>query len=193
MKISKPNSKTGIESFNIHNKICKELPFSKEQDCLDSCYYNKIIRIYPNQNKFLMDNYNATLKQDFVKKMNQALFELNIRFFRIHSCGEFYSVDYFKKWQKIARKNQKILFFTYTKNFNLWKYKRPINLIIYLSDNKNIWTKYYKYFDGVAKMVEKGEYKPKEYDWCPSQTKGLQCIQCQRCTKKNKKVVFIKH
>ena len=46
MKISKANKKTGIESFNIHNKICKKLDFVKSQGCYKDCYYNKIIRIY---------------------------------------------------------------------------------------------------------------------------------------------------
>ena len=33
-KISKSNIKTGIESFNIHNKACKNINGVKAQGCL---------------------------------------------------------------------------------------------------------------------------------------------------------------
>lgn len=140
-----------------------------------------------------MDNYKATLRADFVPKMDLSLFKLNIRFFRIHSCGEFYNYEYFKKWIEVAKHNPKILFYTYTKNVNLKMFNRPKNFILYLSDNRNYYPKYHKYFDGIAR-VDLNDNSLRGFNLCLHQTAAkLRCIECRLCMKKGGKVYFKKH
>lgn len=72
-------------------------------------------------------NYEETLKPTFVKDMIDILeYQLTRKkmkgkkiFVRIHTSGDFYSLDYFYKWAEIAkhfRGNDKILFQAYTKS-----------------------------------------------------------------------------
>ena len=193
IKISQPNSKTHIESFNINNTVCAKIKGCKTQGCLKHCYYNKIKRLYPQQTPFLNNNLAETKKKGFVSEMNKVLNDLNIRFFRIHSCGEFYSQTYFNKWVRIAKANPHIIFYTYTKNIEL-DVSRPKNFKLYVSDDLNIWTKHYKKFDGVSRVKNKNEELPKGFELCSNQTEQrLSCLQCKKCFSGNKKVCFNKH
>ena len=183
LKISKPNKKTGIESFNIHNSVCKNIKGCKAQGCLKHCYYNKIIRLYPQQKDFLNNNLSATKRKDFVDNMQKELNKLNCRYFRIHTCGEFYNQEYFNKWVQIAQNNPDVIFFTYTKNINL-DVTRPKNFILYVSDDLNIWSEHYTKFDGVSRIKEKNEPLPKGFSLCTNQiNKNIKCIECKKCIK----------
>ena len=190
-KISKPNSKTRIESFNINNSVCQKIKGCLKQDCLKHCYYNKIKRMYPQQEPFLNNNLEATKSENFFHLMLEAIHKLNIRYFRIHTCGEFYSQKYFNDWTDIARHFPEITFFTYTKNINL-NVERPKNFILYLSDDKGIWTEHYNKFDGISRIKDKNEPVPKGFKQCLNQTMKLTCIECKLCTKKGN-VCFNKH
>ncbi len=191
-KISKPNSKTGIESFNINNTVCKNIEGCKAQQCLKHCYYNKIKRIYPQQTPFLRDNLKASKSRYFVPLMLKLISKLKIRFFRIHSCGEFYSQEYFNKWCYIAQSFPNIVFYTYTKNIDL-DVSRPKNFILKLSDDKGIWKHLYHKFNGVAKMKEKYQDTEDTYTLCPNQTEAkLKCIECRLCTLKGN-IAFNRH
>ena len=193
IKISKPNTKTHIESFNIHNNICKTIKGCKTQGCLKHCYYNKIIRIYPQQEKFLNDNLRETKKVDFVHNMVMQISDLNIRYFRIHSCGEFYNQTYFNKWVNICKHFPNITFYTYTKNIDL-DVKRPKNFILYISDDLGIWKSHYKRFDGVSRVKNKADKLPENFILCRNQTNNLSCLQCKACfIGKKTKICFNKH
>ena len=195
MRISKPNMKTGIHSFNIHNKICRRIPICKKQECFKYCYYNKIIRIYPRQDSFLMENYKDTLKKSFVDEMNKQLSKMNIRYFRIHSCGEFYNQDYFNKWVRIASSNKEIIFYTYTRNTDL-NVRRPKNLILYLSlsETNDHQKSQYKRFDGLTRIrFDKADPIPQGFVLCPHQAKGIKCIECKLCFKRKTNILFNKH
>ena len=176
-KISRPNSKTKIVSFNINNTVCKRIPGVKAQGCLKHCYYNKFKRLYPNQEPFLNNNLKASKLKGFVKHMIRLINKENIKYFRIHSCGEFYNQDYFNKWCKIIEEFPNIIFYTYTKNIDL-NVSRPKNFTLYLSDDKGIWGDKLSKFDGISKIRFKGDPIPKGFTLC---------------MKKNVKVCFNKH
>ncbi|NME67224.1 GP88 family protein [Flammeovirga aprica] len=42
------------------------------------------------------------------------------KLFRIHASGDFFNRNYFQAWIEIARQNQDILFYAYTKSINYW-------------------------------------------------------------------------
>jgi len=191
LKLSPPNSKTKIVSFNINNTICKKIKGCKEQGCLKHCYYNKFKRLYPAQTPFLNNNLRASRRKDFVEEISKLIKKQNIKYFRIHTCGEFYSQEYFDKWVKICKTFPDIIFYTYTKNVDI-KVKRPKNFTLYISDDKGIWKTKYKQFDGVSKMKLKQDPLPKKFVQCLNQTKGLTCIECKYCMKKGN-VCFNKH
>jgi hypothetical protein len=192
-KLSAPNKKTGIVSFNINNTVCKKIPGCKAQGCLKHCYYNKIKRLYPAQTPFLNHNLKASRDKLFVPKMISLISKENCRYFRIHSCGEFYSQEYFNKWCTIAKFFPNITFYTYTKNIDL-NVTRPSNFILYLSDDKGIWGDSLINFNGRAVTKEKTDPIPKGFSLCQHQLTGVKCIQCMQCMqKKNTNVCFNKH
>lgn len=191
--ISRPNTKTGIESFSIHNKVCDKIFICKLLQCRKYCYYNKFFRLYKSQNKLLMKNYKASLKATFGDLMNTELKTQNIRYFRIHVCGEFYSQEYFDKWRKIAKSNREVIFYTYTRNVML-NFKRPKNFLIYISDDFEQWDNIYNLFDGVARIrFDKTEKIPRGFKLCKYQTDRIKCIECKLCLEKGNKVIFNKH
>lgn len=57
----------------------------------------------------------------------------NLRKLRIHVAGDFYGMDYFEAWMRVARENPGILFYAYTKSLHLWVKKIdevPANLYL---------------------------------------------------------------
>jgi hypothetical protein len=125
--------------------------------------------------------------------MIKLISKTNIRYFRVHSCGEFYSQEYFNKWCEIAKSFPSVTFYTYTKNIDL-DVSRPKNFILYLSDDKDIWGDSLINFDGVSRVKEKNNELPKGFSLCQHQTdKKLLCIKCKMCMTKNKKICFNKH
>ena len=89
-----------------------------------------------NKDKFAM-NYQASQRADFTDRINAELSEkwTFTQYVRIHPTGDFYSMDYFKKWVTIANDNPHVVFYAYTKSIDIVKaYKDvdelPANLII---------------------------------------------------------------
>lgn len=57
------------------------------------------------------------------------------RYVRIHPTGDFYSMDYFKKWVAIAIRNPGVIFYAYTKSIDIiQEFKKadkiPVNMFI---------------------------------------------------------------
>lgn len=71
-------------------------------------------------------NYRASKEESFTDLMNEKL-SINERFFRIHAVGDFYSVEYFKKWVQITKTNPHITFMAYTRNPEVFDIPRPDN------------------------------------------------------------------
>lgn len=193
--ISKPNKKTGIYSFSIHNKVCRNIKGCQEQQCFKYCYANKALRMYKATREFYTRNLHKTIYSDFVDNMIKELNKLCISHFRIHVCGEFYSQEYFNKWLEIARLKPEITFFTYTKNIDLDFSKRPKNLIIRLSNDNNLdsFKEHYSRFDGVCTIRQKDEEPIKGFIACRAQTDKLTCAECRLCALKRTSISFRRH
>ena len=64
--------------------------------------------------------YEISLSSDFVSAMNVELKLLSStehKVLRLHSSGEFYSVEYINKWMQIFKANPEWTFYTFTKRF----------------------------------------------------------------------------
>lgn len=97
------------------------------------------------------------------------------KFIRVHDGGDFYSENYAKMWIEIAKKNNQIIFYSYTKEVDLFKNKLknliPENFIIIYSfggkqdnliDRKN--DRHSDVFTDYNKMIELGYNDIKDDD-----------------------------
>lgn len=124
--------------------------------CEKFCYARKAERMYPSCMAARERNYEVTLQSDFAARMIFTIkAELNTKkfagkkvVFRIHESGDFYNVEYFRKWVKIAeafKDNENIVFLAYTKSVAFYKSADiPKNLVI----RSSLWA------DTCAKSVE---------------------------------------
>jgi len=74
-------------------------------------------------------NYLASQRADFVDRINAELSDkwTYTQYVRIHPTGDFYSLDYFKKWVTIANDNPSVTFYAYTKSIDIVKAYTLIN------------------------------------------------------------------
>lgn len=104
----------------------KTCPFATEH-CKASCYARKAERVYPQVLPSREENYKQSLSADFVENMIETIeHELNTKkyrgklcVFRIHESGDFYNLEYTKKWLEIVRHfngDPRITFLAYTKS-----------------------------------------------------------------------------
>lgn len=123
----------------------KTCPFRTAM-CEKSCYARKAERVYPQVLPSRERNYIDSLEDDFTENMIYTLEnELKSKkytgkkvVFRIHESGDFYSLEYTRKWVEIARHfldNPQIVFLAYTKSiiyFGLPSYgtEIPENMVV---------------------------------------------------------------
>jgi hypothetical protein len=165
--------------------------------CKNTCYAMKAQRMYKHTKAFRDNNYNESLKESFVDKINMELMQLRkkgIKYIRIHSSGDFYSNEYLNKWIKIAELNRDLIFYSYTKAYKTKQLFLPDNLIIHQSyfeiDNKP-----YINYDNIENIII---LKDKIDGYiCPDTLghEGIHCgITCLWCmTKQTKQILFVKH
>jgi hypothetical protein len=104
----------------------KTCPYATEH-CKKSCYARKAERIYKNVLSSREENYFQSLQADFVsnmiytieKELNTKKYKNKLCVFRIHESGDFYNLEYTKKWLKICKhfeNDNRIIFLAYTKS-----------------------------------------------------------------------------
>lgn len=104
----------------------KTCPFATEL-CKKNCYAKKAERVYPQVLPCRENNYQETLKADFVENMihtietelNTKKYKNKLAIFRIHESGDFYNLEYAAKWIKIAKhfeNDKRVKFLAYTKS-----------------------------------------------------------------------------
>lgn len=120
---SKSTDKIMFLTWSLPCKIA--CPYSTEM-CRKRCFAQKN-QYFKNVLASRMRNLEETKKDTFVQDMIEH-FEYQLQrkkakdkniFVRIHTAGDFYSLDYFEKWVKITnhfKNNDKILFQAYTKS-----------------------------------------------------------------------------
>lgn len=220
-KILNVNDKGNKKLVNNENVVffiwnlpsIKTCPFSTPQ-CRKNCYAKKAENIYPNVLPSRENNYNDSLDNDFVVNMVETIVKLaNKRknkgkkiFFRIHESGDFYSVEYMKKWVEIASyitqfNDIDITFLAYTKSIKFYDLIRgaelvdiPNNFIVRssiwsdtLEVNKALTDKWNLpiYTASNCPQIYVSDYG---YSYCPCNN----CGTCQKCYKSDVKNIICK-
>lgn len=199
----------------------KTCPFATEH-CKKSCYAKKAERIYKNVLASRQQNLAEAESIDFVENMIYTI-EHHLRgiafrgkktVFRIHESGDFYNMEYTRKWLKIVKHfehDPRIIFLAYTKSLPFFigsGYGKtllprdplnefPTNIII----RSSIWedtqqkyldlTKVYN-FPVYTALTENEINTEREngriFDICTCEN----CSTCGKCWNKNKKDIIVK-
>ena len=85
-----------------------------------------------------LDNYVFSLGDQFVPWMIKALKDNYVRIMRVHVSGDFYHLDYVRKWLDIVRQSRNQQFFAYTRS---WREEPMLQELVKLSreDNFELW------------------------------------------------------
>lgn len=104
----------------------KTCPYATEH-CKKSCYARKAERVYPQVLPSREQNLYESQQIDFVenmiytieKELNTKKYKDKLCVFRIHESGDFYNLEYTRKWIKICKhfeNDNRIVFLAYTKS-----------------------------------------------------------------------------
>lgn len=111
--IGKGNSKIGtIPVFDLPPGLS-----CIEKSCYKICYARNVY-VYKHPKVLWDNNFEASKDKNFVKTVCGMLQNYNAKFFRIHSSGDFYSLEYLKKWIDICKTFPSIQFLAFTKAYN---------------------------------------------------------------------------
>lgn len=150
-----------------------------------------------NGNFYLVKNDINFVKKRIIEATEQAC---EPTAFRIHSSGDFFSIEYIRMWKDIIEACPKVSFWAYTRS---WKEKDLLEELENLNKLKNIqlfasWD--HTMPEPPSTWRKSIVYKlddTKKYDGlvCPEQSgKSPDCISCKFCIKKGKEnVLFILH
>lgn len=202
--ITLSNQNRKIKNANIFNlptgTTCKPRVL-----CSEYCYAKKAEKIYPAVRPSRMRNYEAAKRLDFSDEMIKLLNKSKYKVTRIHESGDFYSVDYIRKWYTIAKTLPDHTFYAYTKRDDLFDQgillEKPSNIkLIYsvdgiqpdsLSIREYCVAAKFQGYDKVAIVWESTHT-------CPSTSKDkwkVACIKnCVKCIDdKTQLIEFAKH
>lgn len=104
----------GVKSFS--------LPPGRAFSCEDAtdlcerlCYVPHYANRYPGATRSYMENFALAKRPDFGEILSIALSLLPSMIFRIHSAGDFFSVDYIAMWDNALKANPQIRPFAFTR------------------------------------------------------------------------------
>lgn len=91
--------------------------------CKVGCYAQSGGYVWPAAVKSHHENLKLSLSESFVDEIDGEIKRKRERpdYIRIHDSGDFYSLEYIKKWFEIMRRNPEIRFYAYTKMVPLFK------------------------------------------------------------------------
>jgi hypothetical protein len=158
-----------------------------EEGCEDTCYDKKLRRIYKAYAS--VEDYNTELLAGLSEDDIFAVIDNSVTFwrmtsndehlyFRLHTGGDFYSVDYAKAWRRVIEKHKSVNFWTYTRSlFAVPILHKLKNLTLYLSCdpvNKDEVLKVYSQYSGTPNiaLAWMGNTIPVDF---PSDRKHLVC------------------
>jgi hypothetical protein len=110
--ISKGNSKTECFSFDLP---ARDTCPGKTDECSRDCYAAKLMRIYKAVGAKYERNLEITYHPGFVDYMIDTI-PANCQF-RIHVSGDFFHIDYIKKWIEICKARPDVTFYAYTRSW----------------------------------------------------------------------------
>jgi hypothetical protein len=119
-KIKKTAKLNGVRLYEFNLPAVSSCPFA--DTCKAICYADKGTFKYPNVQAKYNANYELTKKPElFIESIQSELIKKRVEFVRIHSSGDFYSLNYLRSWLTIAKNNPNIIFYGYTKSVPFFK------------------------------------------------------------------------
>lgn len=198
----KGNKKTGETNSRGEIVLVWNLPpvvtCPGADSCLEFCYNaDTRINVFPIESWCVNWFWALNKKDACIEKINNILKCYDNPVVRVHSSGDFFSIDYVKMWVEIANQNPHAKFWAYTRS---WKVNDLAEAIQRLSQVSNF---------NLFASINKNEKSPSGMRWCfvgeddrlegyfncPEQyINGPQCIECRECfTKKETNIYFSKH
>lgn len=97
--------------------------------CGAFCYAKSGTYQFSNVKKAHIEKLELVLnnRPEWIRMMNEEIAKpkYNGKYIRIHDAGDFFSIDYAVDWLNIAKQNPDVIFYTYTKEVDLFKNKIP--------------------------------------------------------------------
>ena len=116
--------KSGDRVFNFTLPALETCPNAGA--CARGCYAMQGAYRWSNVYAKHKANYNATMNDDFIGHIVHEVRAKRVNRVRIHDSGDFYSLDYARKWTAIAVACPDIEFYAYTKMVSM--FKRSVSL-----------------------------------------------------------------
>ena len=106
--------------------------------CATGCYARSGAYLFSNVAKVFEWRLEQTHRADFEHCIQLEIDKKKVKFLRIHDSGDFFHLDYLKKWMRIADNNPGTHFYAYTKQVEMLKramvnYAWPKNFTIIFS------------------------------------------------------------
>jgi hypothetical protein len=132
---------------------------------------------------------------DFVQRVVAQILTQKIPYVRLHSCGEFYSQEYFDKWCQIAKCCKTTKFLAFTRNYDLNLTQAPTNFIVFYSidDATKKINPTTKHLSHVVKTHEEVKHMQKHKDGFFCASKCHTCRACWNVGDKKIDIVFKQH
>jgi hypothetical protein len=128
-----------VATFSLPAQVT--CPFAGE--CKKFCYAKKGNYCFKTVKAKHENNRLASLRDSFISDVNAELVELRQKAskkglklcIRLHDTGDFYDIDYIKKWASIIETNPDVEFYAYTKSWiNVEKYLKASNWVMIPSE-----------------------------------------------------------
>jgi hypothetical protein len=212
--LEKGNNKTGYSGLKYNSILIWNLPPlltcpAITKWCRQHCYNANMDSIKYPLDKWLENWwwFENEPEQLFIKINNQIELSPKPCAIRLHSSGDFFSLNYIAFWKNIILKNNDVSFWGYTRS---WILPNLSNEIYQLKEIKNInlfasWDKYMGKIPNnwnrsvvCSDQTELNRYRSdKNFSCCPEQFGQVQnCASCGFCATKSKSkqsIAFILH
>lgn len=178
-------------------------------ECFHDCYAVRFIKVHHNvcvksyaANTIIMRHNPDKLRNALKEYCNKNI----VKYFRFHTSGELESVEQFQLYCDIAKDNGDVIFYIYTKAFDIledWlEVNRvlPKNMVVNLSQ----WNDNLRFVSDRLKQqcnifaYDDGEMDLSYMKHCPAVDKngretGITCAECRRCMKRGNVTAVYAH
>lgn len=93
--------------------------------CISHCYAKRFNR-FPQLEARYRKQYEATKRDTFVARIIEEIRDNDFTKVRIHVVGDFYSAEYTRKWESIAKQLPAVVFFAYTRS---WRDRKMLRFL----------------------------------------------------------------
>lgn len=126
MGMTQGNTKLGALIWCFSIPAMKAICVGATELCASMCYAMKGFFRMPNVKESHQENYKLSLDKQFSAYLCAMVAQSFARVVRIHVSGDFYSVEYVRKWIKVAKRKPNVVFYGYTRSWRVPKFVAPL-------------------------------------------------------------------